>query len=204
MTKQAIEDNWKNNIARVRRLISAYDALSGTGPGRASVADTDVLRAAVVFLHATVEDFLRSLEAFKLPSASGTAFNNMRYYASPGQAAKDGKDKFTLVDLAANRGQSVDDVFRLAISRHLEMSNYNNVAEVRQALHRSGVNYTMPSDIAANLEALTKRRHWIAHRADKNPMSGSGHHRAQSIGKGTVEPWTTAVESFCSAVTALI
>ena len=46
-----------------------YTTRAGTGQGRRSVQDTDILRAAVVLLHATLEDLLRSLADWKLPTA---------------------------------------------------------------------------------------------------------------------------------------
>jgi hypothetical protein len=51
------------NLKRVDNLISLY------GPavvGRRKVHDTDVLRAALVLLHAGMEDYLRSLLAWKI------------------------------------------------------------------------------------------------------------------------------------------
>jgi hypothetical protein len=124
-----------------------------------------------------------------------TAFERIRFL-TPGGAVRDGKEKFSLVDLAAYRGQTVDDVFRAAIDGHLEHSNYNNIGEIKQALVRVGISYTIMSPVAAALEAMMKRRHWIAHRADVNPMTGRGHHAAQSIGKDVVSSWIDVVESF--------
>jgi hypothetical protein len=195
LTKQDVEDRFSANIARVQGLVATYDAVAGPGAGRASVGHADVLRASVILLHAALEDLLRSIEELRLPGAASNAFDRMRFL-TPGGAFKDGKEKFSLVDLAAYRGQSVDDVFHAAIDGHLEHSNYNNIGEVKQALGRVGLLYTIASTNAAALEAMMKRRHWIAHRADVNRMSGRGHHVAQSIGKGLVSSWIDVVESF--------
>lgn len=195
-TKQDIDDRFNANIARVRCLVATYDAVVGPGAGRASVAQADVLRAAVILLHAALEDLVRSIEELRLPAApSPNAFERLRFL-SPGGSLKDAKEKFSLVDLAAYRGQGVDDVFRAAISAHLEHSNYNNIGDVKQALNRVGIAHAIAPDVAAALEAMMKRRHWIAHRADANPRSGRGHHVAQSIGRSLVSYWIDTVDSF--------
>ena len=195
LTKQDVEDRFNANIARVRGLVMTYDAVAGSRAGRASVGHADLLRASVILLHAALEDLLRSIEELRLPGAAPSAFERIRFLA-PGGSSKDGKEKFSLVDLAAYRGQSVDDVFHVAIDGHLDHSNYNNIGEVKQALGRVGISYTITTPNAAALEAMMKRRHWIAHRADVNPMSGRGHHGAQSIGKGLVSSWIDVVEAF--------
>ena len=67
--KQDIEDRLTINLRRVRNLIARYPA---TGSGRRSVEDSDLLRAAVVLLHATLEDVVRGVLEWKLPGAAST------------------------------------------------------------------------------------------------------------------------------------
>lgn len=199
LSKQDIQERFGANIARVRALVTTYDALAGTGAGRATVAHADVLRAAVILLHAALEDLLRSLEELRLPTATPGAFAQVRFVLSAG-SLKEVSERFTLVDLAPYRGQSVDEVFRVAIDKHLANSNYNNVGEVKQALTRVGISYAISNTDAAALETMMKRRHWIAHRADVNPSSGRGHHGAQSIGRGLISSWIDVVEPFGRSV----
>lgn len=203
LTKPDAEGRFHANLDRVRGLVATYDAVAGPGAGRASVGQADVLRAAVILLHAALEDLLRSVEELMLPRAAPTAFERMRFL-TPGGSVRDGKEKFSLVDLAAYRGRSVDDVFLVAIDGHLEHSNYNNVGDVKQVLTKVGISYVIPPPSAAALEAMMKRRHWIAHRADVNPMSGRGHHMAQSISKGLISSWIDVVDSFGRDVLRLI
>jgi hypothetical protein len=120
-TKQDIEDRFVANIARVRGLVTTYNDLLALGPGRPSVQQADLLRAAVILLHAALEDLLRSMEGLRFPEASPAAFEQLRL--APHGSVEKPKEKFTLVDLAAYRGQSVDDVIRKAIDLHLERSN---------------------------------------------------------------------------------
>jgi hypothetical protein len=70
--KTEIENRFNGNLERVEHLVALYETLT-TGPGRRPVDTSDILRSAVVFLHATLEDFLRSLLEWKLPSAQAIA-----------------------------------------------------------------------------------------------------------------------------------
>jgi hypothetical protein len=74
-----IESRFKANLARVRQLVQTYEGLVGGGAGRSSVANTDILRAAVVLLHATMEDLIRSVSEWKLPTAPAAAFHEMAF-----------------------------------------------------------------------------------------------------------------------------
>ena len=62
-----IRQRFGENLDRVRNLVSLYSSSVGVGQGRRTVQDADILRAAVVLLHATLEDLLRSLAEWKLP-----------------------------------------------------------------------------------------------------------------------------------------
>ena len=57
----ALEGRFRENLDRVRSLVLFYDRVTGSSSGRASVQESELLRTAVVFLHATVEDLLRGL-----------------------------------------------------------------------------------------------------------------------------------------------
>jgi hypothetical protein len=194
LTQQEIGDRFSANIARVRGLVTMYDTAVGPGAGRATVGQADLLRASVILLHAAFEDLLRSIEELRLPTTADDKFDGFRF-VPPNGSYKDGKEKLTLRDLAAYRGKTVDEVFRRTIDGYLEHSNYNNIGEVKSALDRVRIVYTFPKDHAAALEAMMKRRHWIAHRADVNLTAGKGHHAAQSIGRVLVSSWMNLVES---------
>ena len=62
-----IRGRFQDNLARVRRMVEAYESGAGKGKGRRSVKHTDLLRAAVILLHATLEDLLRNLCEWKMP-----------------------------------------------------------------------------------------------------------------------------------------
>lgn len=193
--KQEITERFTANVRRVRNVVGVYDQLAGPGPGRASEVYTDILRAAVVLLHAALEDLLRSLERWRLPGAPDESF---KFLAFPGPRDRP-QEKLTMVELAAHRGRSVDDVFRVAIDRYLERSNYGSIGDAKDALKRIGLAYQLTPGDNAEIVALMSRRHLIAHRADRNDKIGRGHAIVAPLGPQQVLGWLAAVERFAQS-----
>ena len=78
-TKENLVANFRANIARVESLTAASDALGSPGVGRPTVHQTDILRAAVVLLHASLEDVLRSSSEHLLPYASKAVLDDIGF-----------------------------------------------------------------------------------------------------------------------------
>lgn len=122
--KQEISDRLDLNIARVRNLVSIYRThLLGPGKGRRGHQETDVLRAALVLLHASMEDVLRSLAYWKMPAAAPAFLEKIALVGG-------NSTKFHLGNLATHRGKTVDQVIKDSVDASLERSNYNNCDEV--------------------------------------------------------------------------
>jgi len=197
--KQDIADRFALNIARVKNLIAIYrNLLAGQGPGRRGHQVTDVLRAATVLLHASVEDVLRSIAYWKLPMAGTQVLDQIPFVG--GTAVK-----ITLGSLSAQRGKSVDDVIKESVDATLERSNYNNAVEVCFLLKSIGLDTVAVQPYLQQLEVAMKRRHQIVHRADANPNNvGRGNHRVASIAPATVDAWVINTEQFVQAVLAQV
>lgn len=196
--RQQISDRFERNISRVRNLLSIYRTqLAGPGRGRRGHAQTDVLRAAVVLLHASMEDALRSLAYWKLPAASPDVLAEIPLKG--GTAIK-----FTLGTLSAFRGKSVDDVIKESTDSSLERSNYNNTTEVASLLKSIGVDTAPLSAHMAELENTMKRRHKIVHRADENENPGRGRFRVENISPTTLDAWVSNTETFIRGVLAQV
>ena len=194
--KSTIELRFNQNIERVRNLADLYsEYLMGDGPGRRGHAKTDVLRAAVVMLHASMEDLLRSIAYWKLPSASPDVLSKIPLISEAPAT------KFNLGTLSAHRGQTVDQVIESSINGYLRRSNYNNTDEVATFLGSIEVDVDRIRPHFSEVEAVMKRRHQIVHRADQDDAAtGRGNHRITSIGHQTVVNWIGAVEAFGCAV----
>ncbi|QDU36457.1 hypothetical protein Mal4_07430 [Maioricimonas rarisocia] len=133
---QPLSDRLTDNIARVHNLVSIYQKLAGSGAGRRSVGVTDVLRSAVVLLHASLEDFLRSLARVYLPNAAPHVIDSIPLKRSRGSGRG---EKFLLGHLDEHRGKSVDEVIAESVDAYLERSNYNNSTEIARLLRNLGV-----------------------------------------------------------------
>lgn len=194
--KSEIRSRFNLNIQRVRRLVSVYGDRSGKGKGRRPVSDADLLRAATVFLHATLEDFLRSIARWRLPSASEQVLTGIPLV---GRARGEKYSLADLVDHARSR-KTVEEVIVESVHAHLEQATYNSTDDVAILLASIGVDVATVNSRFSELQALMKRRHHIVHRADASLAKGSGHHTAKSIATHHVNPWIEAVDEFASAV----
>lgn len=193
--KEEISKRFKENLGRVERLLSLYDTAGQvSGRGRRDVSTLDVLRSAVVFLHATLEDFVRSTLGWRLPGAPAKHLDDVPLVGCARRS------KFTLGELARHRGRGVDDVIHDSVANHLLESSFNNPGELAAALVALGITEPVVEPYRDRLGPMMKRRHWIVHRADRNEMTGLGHHRVSSIDKNAVKAWLKAVRGFGDAV----
>jgi hypothetical protein len=151
----------------------------------------------VVFLHASMEDLLRSVLAWKLPSAKP---EHLEEVPLVGENLR----KYTLADFAQHRGMTVDDLLERSVAASLDRSNFNSVDEVAAVLVRSNIATSVLDPYGGDLAAMMSRRHWIVHRADRNQAQGSGHFAAHSLSPGTVQTWLAALDGFGRAVFALL
>ena len=197
--KNAIQQQFETNLNRVDNLIKLYiDHLQGDGGGRRSHQKTDVLRAAVVFLHASTEDLLRSIELWKLPHADPSTLDDI-----PLEGMKD-KAKFFLGKLHQFKGETVDEVINKSVASSLNRSTYNNIAEIKRMIERSH-GLTCSPELEKHLlvvDEMMKRRHKIVHQADKTDQRGRGHHNVQSISPSLVQRWSKAVRTAGSEILA--
>jgi len=198
--RDRILDKFNRNIARAQNLVSLYTKrLAGLGQGRRPVHSSDVLRAAVVLLHATLEEFLRGLALWKLPAANAEVLDGIPLAGSPGRP-----EKFLLGRLAQYRAMNVGNLIDKSIEEHLSRSSYNSTDEITVLLRDLGIEVDAISDRFADIQELMQRRHHIVHRADADERPGRGHHEAKSIGRGAVGRWIEAVHEFADSVLAAL
>ena len=190
-----LETRFLENLSRVEDLVPLYGEMTGGVQGRPSLHEADILRAGVVLLHAGLEDLLRGLTSEQLPLASATALRRI-----PLPSGKHRRRAFTLVDLAAYRGRSVDEVIATAIEAYLERSSYGSLNKVGKLLVLLGLDLPRDRKTKARVAAMMARRHLIAHHLDRNERVGRGQHPALSISRRTVSEWIDAVRRFGSAI----
>lgn len=186
------------NLSRVENLISLY------GPaivGRRKVQETDVLRGALVLLHAGMEDYLRALMIWKVDTYTSEALNGYGF----ANGSKRPPMKVTLGDLNAYRGKTVDELISESVRAHLDQyQSFNDLGDVKKALKQCGIlAATVDAKSFDRLPELVSRRHNIVHKADRNEVAGGqGNHRTKSLGKGTVESYVASVKALRDFVNA--
>lgn len=195
-----LKERFHGNIDRVRNLVSIHEQVAGGIQERTDVMKSDLLRAAVVFLHAALEDLLREIAAWTLPSAKPDVLSQIPYPHLDG----DRSPKLTLGNLATHRGKTVDEVINLSVMAHLAKSSYNDTSDITRLLRQIGFDPTAIGRLMDAHGPLLKiamlRRHQIAHQLDRNEAAEGGWHKALSIDRMAVDSWIESVVLFADGL----
>lgn len=191
-----LQSRFDANLGRAQGLIDIYRERRGSGSGRRAVVETDLLRAAVVFIHGAVEDLLRAAAEWRLPLAEPEKLRDLKIPL--GDEPRDHLPSVNLRQLAERyRGETVASLITASVEAHLEKKSYNNLHEVGQAFGQLGLDWSAwPDTDKRTLYAMMARRHQIAHRVDRNRVTGTGHHQAVSLSSTTVEGWIETARRF--------
>lgn len=183
-------DRLDENVARISRLLQFFDGELSKREG-----GDDILRAAVVFIHAYLEDFLRTLAAELLPAGDERSFEDIPLAGSKSYGRG---EKFALGQLAQHRGKTVDQLLRQSVSDYLSRSNFNSTTEIASLLVRLGFRPEEHNSAFDAIDRMIDRRHQIVHRADKG--SSSGKTTLQPIERAEVVEWLQATHGFTSSL----
>lgn len=177
----SIRKRTHENLDRAKNLVEVYDRANGNP----SLHDTDILRAAVVFLHASLEDCLRSIAYEKLPLATQRELNKT-------------EQKVLLSKIAEYRDRTVDELVKDVIEEYLGRKTYNNSDEIKAALKALAIE--IPGDVISDTESAMQRRHKIVHRADRGEKESGEIGSIALIRTSQVTRWIGEVERFVDAV----
>jgi len=179
------------NLKRAKNLVTVYQQPRRVSQDRDFVYQTDLLRAAVVFTHASLEDFIRSVRRAFLPWANEDALEAVPLAGTDGRA-----EKFSLGKLAKHRDKTVQQLLDESVEQHLEQSTYNNPNEIVGVLKAIGIDVRGEDTMLRELGAMIKRRHAIVHRADSLEIKGKQTLQATSLEPETVLKWIQATSMF--------
>jgi hypothetical protein len=153
-----------NNLWRVRRLVDLSKEIESPEETR-----DDLLGSAIVFLHATLEEFLRGValrEWFKLDSQElKTA---LRKYSR----LNNRNIKISLIDLVEQREDPIETLIHQEVESFLcQDISFNSLDEVEKFLDLIKVPVDeIKSEIGQehfdNIQSLIRKRHFVAHQAD--------------------------------------
>jgi hypothetical protein len=179
-------------LQRVRRLAQVVIQMpKGDGISKADSPGTDIMRAVIVLMHASLEDFLRTLTLRLLPSLSEEYLNGI---ALAGDHKR--PDKIQLGALRKFRGKSVNDLIYDSIKEHLSRSNFNSTDDVARHLRSLGMDIDPVSSHFPSLQELMMRRHQIVHRSDRLNDQGD----LRPIRASDVKHWIEALGGFVNAI----
>lgn len=185
---------YDKNFGRTNSLLKLYKELTKNKKGRRPVAYIDLLRVTVVMLHSTLEDYLRNLLTWKLPTSNKDKLNRIPLISSDYDPRK---VKFELGELLEHNDKKISDVINLSIVKYLDSESFNNINDINSAL--INVNIRVDDDIKKHypeLEKMITRRHKIVHQADKDNLKNLSNHNLAAIEVQVVEKWQKTVDQF--------
>jgi hypothetical protein len=158
----------------------------------------DILRAIVVFLHATFEDALREIARLRLSDPSVEILEKIPLV---GLSPSGQPQKFSLGVLKGYQGKTVEDLIRESVDEHLNKTSFNHPTDVVIMLRKIQIDATGLDKYFGVLDEMMKRRHQIVHQAD---MDGPpGERDLIPMDPDDVGKWTSNVVAFILDVTLL-
>jgi hypothetical protein len=188
-------DDVMDNMFRVSQLLMLYDLLKKNSDFSPLAALEDILRLTVVFIHSTVEEFLRRLAINLLPNADKKALNNIPLASESGRA-----EKFLLGNLVEFKDKTVEEVIKQSVEIYYERSNFNDTQDISNLFSDLGIDIKKFNSRFSKLNELMKRRHFIVHRADKMRKPNESLAPLSPINPREVTEWLNIVTEFCGDV----
>lgn len=185
---QQIVDRFNKNLDRAANMVTIYENhISRSGSGRRPAKDTDLLRASLVFAHAALEDFLRSISIEKLPQQPAEKISEIPLAGSNEKNAT----KFRLDALVPFRNLTVQQLIEKSVEEHQSRwLSINNFGDVKSAVGLLGID---PETLTyGEIQGAIARRHRIVHHADASEaQGGQGNHRIASITPNFIRTYLT-------------
>lgn len=176
-------------VARSQRLLPFSTGVIGP--------NTDILRAGVVFLHATLEEWLRAVASRLLVKCDQRILNEVPLLGlSDGSRAS----KFLLGDLKRHENLAVRDLIQASIDQYLNRTTFNNVADVGNWLKHLGLREGELEPLIRELAPAIQRRHQIVHQADQSSKRTGGCHEPAQILEEDLIRWMDTVRKFGEAL----
>ena len=188
----AAYDTYQINIRRAQNFIVLYNsATENRGPGRRDTLTTDILRAGVVFLHSTLEDYLRSIILSKKIAMLSTTEADFRAVLANVNLVGDntGKSsvrKYALGEFWEVKDKSVIMIVEEALRDKVSYMTFNDYSQIVASLSTVGIKLSTNFNPDGIIDNYINRRHKIVHEADNNSVHGPGNYKATSINANTL------------------
>lgn len=184
------------NLQRVFNLTLTYDfmcKMMEENDGVHLKTETlDMLRSAVVLLHASLEDFLRSLAKIFFPYDDAKEFENI---PMPGDN-KVNPGKYTLGAFVAYRDVTINQLLEDSVDQWLNKQSFNNCSDVMSMLSKINIETKPVQEFMSKINEMMQRRHRIVHYADRHENASDC---LNDITKEQVLDWRENVNKFMRA-----
>lgn len=153
---------FERNLGRVSGILRLHAAATTGAQGRPPQHASDLLRAATVFLHATMEDLPRSLAEQYWPSAGPDCLAEVPLKGHS-------KISHSLRDLVPYRLERIAAVLEESIHAYLQRATFDSVGEVRTLLQSLGIALDhVEGNFVLGVETIRSKRtgrsyetHWV-------------------------------------------
>jgi hypothetical protein len=191
---------FSQNLQRADNLIRASRAIENSNFDDDQLSK-DVLRAAVVFLHSSLEEVIRNLYTHRVWDISAEHLNNIPFLDhDSSHRAK----PFSLGDLKNHKGRFVDTIITSSLEKYLDTSTTNNSAQLIEHLKRVNIDHAPFSDFYASLDSLMKRRHQIVHQMDRINVLDPQKDPVTDIDLVTVMNWRNTLNNFFGTLIGIV
>ena len=214
-----IKENFYRNIKRISSLLKIYDNIATKVQGRKGITETDILRASIVMLHASLEEVMRGFAVIFWIEKDSDFINKRVPFYDPENNTKKSADKYNLGDLCKlDRNMTIQDLLQKSVDNYIYSKfTINDVkqlnSEIENIFGKDFIDTLKLLDPHQNIEVGTPkrgkkrkvclhtelenfftRRHRIVHHADINSINGQGNHTARSINKDLPKKWKECIE----------
>ncbi len=187
------------NMVRVENLLQSSIELKRLTPNNPSLS-SDALRAAVVFLHSSLEEVVRHLFLEKLPNASKESLDKIPF---PSQETTHRPKPIQLGDLIPYRGQFVENIIAESVENYVNNLNINNSSQLVECLKVVNIDPAPFREYLTRLDELMRRRHQIVHQMDRASKLDPLSEPINKISYRTVEVWLLTVKQFVNKLFSL-
>ena len=163
----AAYDTYCINIRRAQNFIVLYNsATENRGPGRRDTLTTDILRAGVVFLHSTLEDYLRSVILSKKIAMLNTTEADFKSVLTNvnlvgDNTGKSSVKKYTLGEFWDVKDKPVITIVEEALRDKVSYMTFNDYSQIVASLATVGINLSTNFNPDGIIDNYIKRRHKI-------------------------------------------
>lgn len=188
---------FEENIGRVESLKALYITMKENKQrDTSSYRLTDLLRAAVVFLHSAFEEYFRNVLIEWIPiRASSDTLKQIPISTNAGKKP----EKLYLSDLANFRNVTCAEIIQESVSAELKLKSFNSENDIRSWCNKLGFSLEECKAIK-EIDAAVHRRHKIVHEADCKEQNGEEKERLSSIKPADLTAWIAAYKELVALI----